>query len=77
MVPADTTSSAGAVPERERVEDLAFCAMRSRQSQCRGQRAVIKYLQRDAGLPQTGQMNATTQAALARFLAHGNNQMGG
>ncbi len=38
---------------------------------------AIKYLQRDAGLPQTGQMNAATQAALARFLAHGNNQMGG
>jgi peptidoglycan hydrolase-like protein with peptidoglycan-binding domain len=37
----------------------------------------IKYLQRDAGLPQTGQMNAATQAALAHFLAHGNNQMGG
>jgi hypothetical protein len=38
---------------------------------------AIKYLQRDAGLPQTGQMNAATQAALANFLAHGNNQMGG
>jgi hypothetical protein len=38
---------------------------------------AIKYLQRDAGLPQTGQMNAATQAALAHFLAHGNNQMGG
>jgi Putative peptidoglycan binding domain len=38
---------------------------------------AIKYLQRDAGLPQTGQMNAATQAALASFLAHGNNQMGG
>ena len=37
---------------------------------------AIKYLQRDAGLPQTGQMNAATQAALAHFLAHGNNQMG-
>jgi len=34
-------------------------------------------IQRDAGLPQTGQMNAATQAALANFLAHGNNQMGG
>jgi hypothetical protein len=38
---------------------------------------AIKYLQRDAHLPQTGQMNAATQAALANFLAHGNNQMGG
>jgi peptidoglycan hydrolase-like protein with peptidoglycan-binding domain len=38
---------------------------------------AIQYLQRDAGLPQTGQMNAATQAALAHFLAHGNNQMGG
>jgi peptidoglycan hydrolase-like protein with peptidoglycan-binding domain len=37
----------------------------------------ITYLQRDAHLPQTGQMNAATQAALANFLAHGNNQMGG
>jgi len=38
---------------------------------------AIKYLQRDAGLPQTGQMNAATQAALAGFLERGNNQMGG
>jgi hypothetical protein len=38
---------------------------------------AIQYLQRDAHLPQTGQMNAATQAALANFLAHGNNQMGG
>ena len=38
---------------------------------------AIKYLQRDARLPQTGQMNAATQAALANFLAHGNNQMAG
>jgi Putative peptidoglycan binding domain len=38
---------------------------------------AIEYLQRDAGLPQTGQMNAATQAALANFLAHGNNHMGG
>jgi len=37
---------------------------------------AITYLQRDAGLPQTGQMNAATQAALARFLVHGNTQMG-
>ena len=39
--------------------------------------AAIKDLQRDAHLPQTGQMNAATQAALANFLAHGNNQMAG
>ncbi|WP_281690337.1 peptidoglycan-binding domain-containing protein [Pseudonocardia thermophila] len=38
-------------------------------------RQAITYLQRDAGLPQTGQMTAATQAALANFLAHGNNQM--
>ena len=38
---------------------------------------AITYLQRDAHLPQTGQMNAATQAALANFLAHGNNQMAG
>jgi Putative peptidoglycan binding domain len=39
--------------------------------------AAITYLQRDAGLPQTGKMNAATKAALAKFLANGNNQMGG
>ena len=39
--------------------------------------AAIKDLQRQASLPQTGQMNAATQAALANYLAHGNNQMGG
>ena len=39
--------------------------------------AAIQDLQRQAGLPQTGQMNAGTQAALANYLAHGNNQMGG
>jgi Putative peptidoglycan binding domain len=39
--------------------------------------AAIKDLQRDAHLPQTGVMNSATQAALANFLAHGNNQMGG
>jgi hypothetical protein len=39
--------------------------------------AAINDLQRQAGLPQTGQMNAATQAALANYLAHGNNQMGG
>jgi hypothetical protein len=38
---------------------------------------AITYLQRDAHLPQTGQMNAATQAALANFLAHGNNHMAG
>ncbi len=38
---------------------------------------AITYLQRDAHLPQTGQMNAATHAALANFLAHGNNQMAG
>ncbi len=37
--------------------------------------AAITYLQRDAGLPQTGTMNAATQAALTNFLANGNNQM--
>jgi hypothetical protein len=37
----------------------------------------IKYLQRDAGLPQTGIMNAATAAALQNFLVHGNSQMGG
>jgi Putative peptidoglycan binding domain len=39
--------------------------------------AAIQDLQRQAGLPQTGQMNTATQAALANYLAHGNNQMGG
>jgi peptidoglycan hydrolase-like protein with peptidoglycan-binding domain len=38
---------------------------------------AITYLQRDAHLPQTGQMNPATAAALAHFLATGNNQMGG
>jgi Putative peptidoglycan binding domain len=38
--------------------------------------AAITYLQRDAGLPQTGTMNAATQHALATMLAQGNNQMG-
>lgn len=37
---------------------------------------AITYLQRDAHLRQTGTMNAATQAALANFLANGNNQMG-
>ena len=39
--------------------------------------AAIKDLQRQAGLPQTGTMNPATQAALTRYLAHGNNQMAG
>jgi peptidoglycan hydrolase-like protein with peptidoglycan-binding domain len=39
--------------------------------------AAIKDLQRQANLPQTGTMNAATQAALANYLAHGNNQMAG
>ena len=39
--------------------------------------AAIKDLQRQAGLPQTGTMNAATQKALDNYLAHGNSQMGG
>jgi peptidoglycan hydrolase-like protein with peptidoglycan-binding domain len=39
--------------------------------------AAIKDLQRQANLPQTGTMNAATQAALDNYLAHGNNQMAG
>ena len=39
--------------------------------------AAIKDLQRQAGLPQTGTMNAATQKALDNYVAHGNNQMGG
>jgi hypothetical protein len=39
--------------------------------------AAIKDLQRQAGLPQTGTMTPATQTALARYLAHGNNQMAG
>ncbi|GAA1849050.1 hypothetical protein GCM10009836_31030 [Pseudonocardia ailaonensis] len=38
---------------------------------------AITYLQRDAHLPQTGTMNTQTEAALAHFLATGNNQMAG
>lgn len=38
---------------------------------------AITYLQRDAHLPQTGTMNAATQAALTQMLATGNNHMGG
>lgn len=36
---------------------------------------AIEYLQRDAHLPQTGQLNAATRAALNNMLVHGNNQM--
>ncbi|MFG1627425.1 peptidoglycan-binding protein [Kribbella sp. NPDC049227] len=36
---------------------------------------AIQYLQRDAHLPQTGQLNAATRAALNSMLVHGNNQM--
>ena len=39
--------------------------------------AAVKDLQRQAGLPQTGTMTPATQAALARYLVHGNNQMAG
>jgi hypothetical protein len=39
--------------------------------------AAVKDLQRQAGLPQTGTMTPATQAALAHYLAHGNNQMAG
>jgi hypothetical protein len=39
--------------------------------------AAVKDLQRQAGLPQTGTMNAATQAALDNYLIHGNNQMAG
>ncbi|MFC6715488.1 peptidoglycan-binding domain-containing protein [Branchiibius cervicis] len=38
---------------------------------------AIKYLQRDAHLPQTGIMNQATSNALKAMLAHGNNVMGG
>lgn len=36
----------------------------------------ITYLQADAGLPQTGRMDAATQAAMQNMLTNGNNQMG-
>jgi hypothetical protein len=39
--------------------------------------AAIQDLQGQAGLPQTGIMNAATQAALDNYLVHGNNQMAG
>ena len=38
---------------------------------------AITYLQRDAGLPQTGHMDTATTAALLKDLAQGNNQMAG
>jgi putative peptidoglycan binding protein len=38
---------------------------------------AIRYLQRDAHLPQTGQLNTATENALNAMLAGGNNQMGG
>ncbi len=37
----------------------------------------IKYLQRDADLPQTGYFDQVTYLALQQMLVHGNNQMGG
>ena len=36
---------------------------------------AIEYLQRDAHLPQTGQLNAATENALNSMLQNGNNQM--
>lgn len=36
---------------------------------------AITYLQRDAHLPQTGQLNDATRTALNSMLVHGNNQM--
>jgi peptidoglycan hydrolase-like protein with peptidoglycan-binding domain len=39
--------------------------------------AAIQDLQRQAGLPQTGTMNAATTTALNNYLAHGDNQMAG
>lgn len=38
---------------------------------------AITYLQRDAGLPQTGHLDKATTAALRSMVAHGNNQMAG
>ena len=38
---------------------------------------AIRYLQRDAHLPETGQMNSATEHALTNMLEGGNNQMGG
>jgi hypothetical protein len=36
---------------------------------------AIMYLQRDAHLPQTGQLNPATENALNSMLQNGNNQM--
>ena len=36
----------------------------------------ITYLQADAGLPQTGRMDAATQAAMQNVLTNGSNQKG-
>jgi hypothetical protein len=38
---------------------------------------AIQYLQRDAHLPRTGQLDGATRAALNSMLVHGNNQMAG
>ncbi|WP_433167570.1 peptidoglycan-binding domain-containing protein [Kribbella sp. CA-247076] len=38
---------------------------------------AIKYLQRDAHLQQTGQLNNATRSALSSMMVHGNNQMAG
>lgn len=38
---------------------------------------AIQYLQRDAHLPQTGELTSATQQALQYMLVHGNNQMAG
>ena len=38
---------------------------------------AIKYLQRDAHLSQTGEINQATDLALQRMLVNGNNQMAG
>jgi hypothetical protein len=37
---------------------------------------AITYLQHDAHLPQTGQLNTATENALNSMLVNGNNQMG-
>ena len=38
---------------------------------------AITYLQREAGLAQTGQLNAAHSGCLNNYLVHGNNQMAG
>ena len=38
---------------------------------------AISYLQRDAHLKQTGQLDSRTQLALEKMLSTGNNQMAG